>query len=361
MYTPLLKARDAEIEVLSAVDHKDDIVPIFELQKAPEYYIEKRTQKERNKRSAATHASYFIDRIARRWDRPMFVDVDRVAGLDTEHLWLRLLSLLAELCPTKPPMSPVVGLGYSRDALAEAAVLAQITGAAALRVDLPHPDIASLSDKLSSIAASLEIAPNGIAIILDWKDRLDRHSLDDAVEHTRAAASAFGTSHGNIITLGAPDDSGCQQAGDWKLLRREWWLWLRMQDHADNVVYGDYALYPPADPGFGRSVYAHLRYSHHDALWVHRRRAPEKGNIYGVEANLSGAFRLCCRHLVDSTHFYGPTFSDSDRKIHDIATNDAMKSPGKAQDWREITVKHHFAAVAKQLAAPPPPPPAGTE
>lgn len=357
-YAPLLKAKPAEIEVLSGIQHKADIIPIFEMQEAPRYYIDKRDQKEKNKNSTATHASYFVDCVARRWNSPMFVDVHRVAGDRGPRPWWRLLSALAELSPVQTPLPPVIHPNDTEDAISAAALLAQGAQAAALRVAFPHANINALPNEIASVTDMLKISPENLTVILDWGARLEKHRLDDIEGGTRAAIKLIKDRCSDVITLGTPDDAGCQQAGDWSLIRREWWLWLRLQADPSTVIFGDYALYPPSDPGGGTPKYGHLRYSYEDTLWVHRRGIPKQAEI-DTPANLEGAFRLCCRHLVNSTHFYGSEFSPSDEEIQEIAGSGG-KTPGKSDKWREISFNHHLALVAKQLAAPPDPPPAGT-
>lgn len=359
-YAPLLKAKDAEIQVLSDTQYKDDITPIFELQLAPKLYVDKVSQTEKNKNSTATHASFFVDYIARRWNRPMFVDVHRVVGADSAGPWWRLLSVLADVGSVTAPMAPVIHLNDDPGVAAQARPLAKNAGSAALRVALPHPNINVISDEIHSIADSLEIDVENISVIFDWGERLEDHRLDDIDEGTRIAIDLLKGKHADIITLGTPDCSGCEQAGDWQLTRREWWLWLRLRSHLDSVVYGDYALYPPADPGYGRRSYGHLRYSYEDKLWVHRRGIPKTRDA-GIPASLGGAFRLCCQAVVGSDHFYGPEFSDADEQIHKIATVLGDKPTGSATDWRELSFKHHLEVVTRQLAAPPEAPPAGTE
>lgn len=361
-YAPLLKAKPAEIEVLSEIEDKADIIPIFELQEAPQFYIDKRTQKEKNKYSTATHASYFVDCVARRWNSPMFVDIHRVVGDRGPAPWWRLLLALTEMGPAQTPLPPVIHSNDDAEAISSAAPLAQGAQAAALRVALPHANISVLSNEISSVASLLSLPTESITVILDWGNRLEEHRLDDIEEGTRIAVDLLKDRCADIITLGTPNDDGCKQAGDWPLPRKEWWLWLRLQDSPSAVIYGDYALYPPTDPGGGRPSYGHLRYSHEDTLWVHRRGKPKEQAV-DTPANLEGAFRLCCRHLTRSTHFYGADFSPSDQEIQDIANDvgPVRNTPGSTEKWREISFKHHLALVTRQLAAPPEPPPAGTE
>ncbi|WP_192477149.1 beta family protein [Arthrobacter sp. AET 35A] len=167
-----------------------------------------------------------------------------------------------------------------------------------------------------------------------------------------AVISALGPSHGAIITAGTPNSKKFVQVGYWEPPRREWWLWLRLVAAGADVVYGDYCLYPPADPVPAGPQYGHLRYSSGDQLHVHREAIPKTGG------GLAAAFANCCKKLISSSHFLGAGYSAADAQIEEIALGNAQC--GSAGTWRQHATVHHFALVADQLANPPAPPPPGT-
>ncbi|MGH3952766.1 MAG: beta family protein [Mycobacterium sp.] len=356
-YSPLLKARDAEIKVLRTSRHNTNVTPIFELQRAARPSFDPADGPGPRAKSSATDASYFIDDIARQWNRPMYIDIHRVANHAERQQWWQLLSTLMEVGGTKLPMAPVIHLGDNAASIAAAGSLVANADKAAVRLRLPHPNLATLADEILSVATLLQIDPKNLTVILDWEDRLEQHGLDDLEAGTQAAIAAASAQPREIITLGTPDCTDCKQMGDWNFPRLEWWLWLRLAQHHDNLTYGDYALFAPADPAKASPQYGHLRYSYDDTLWVHRRSKPVKSSTN--PGGLKGAFQLCCEYLVQSTHFSGAEFSNADTTISGIAAG-ATPPMGAPGQWREIAFDHHLATVSAQLGTPASPPEAGT-
>lgn len=358
-YSPVVKARNAEIKVLSTSPHRSIVTPIFELQKAPQSATDRETGKTKRTKSTATDVSYFLDDIARQWQQPMYIDISRIAEPNGKRSWWRLLANLAEISSGAGSIAPVVHAGDGVEATSEASSLAVGAGRAALRVKLPHPNPSVLASEISTLATSLGVEPSQIDVLLDWEDRLEQHRLDDLQAGTASVIESLGKQCGKIVTLGTPDTRRCQQAGDWEIERREWMLWLRLVAAGLDVAYGDYALYPPSDPVPATPRYGHLRYSHQNTLWVHRRATPSRAETAaGAAPGLAGAFGICCQHLVESDHYYGPRFSDADHTISEAATGE--RQIGQAGMWREIALGHHLTTVVTQLADRPEPPPPGT-
>jgi hypothetical protein len=219
-------------------------------------------------------------------------------------------------------------------------------------MQLVRQNPAVLSGLAATWASDMNLKPGDIDVVLDWSNGLESHTLDDLVADTTAAVNALGGTHGKVIVVGTPQDSAFTQIGDWDPVRREWWLWLRLVHAGVDVVYGDYALYPPSDPVPAQARYGHLRYSSGDRMYVHRRGMPASGG------GLGGAFAEACAHLLTQPHWLGSSFSRADQRIEDIA-NGADKA-GAAGVWRQIATHHHFAVVNSQLAAPPAAPAPGT-
>ena len=176
--------------------------------------------------------------------------------------------------------------------------------------------------------------------------------MDAWVADRVAAIPGLGATHRRFIVVGTPQDGASTKGGCWAPVRREWWLWLRLVHAGADVVYGDYALYPPSDPVPAQARYGHLRYSSGDRMYVHRRRIPKTGG------GLGAAFEAACSHLVTTPHWLGASFSKADQRIADITAKAAKAgTPGV---WRQIATHHHFALVDNLLASPPAAPPPGT-
>lgn len=353
-YIPILKARDAELAALSTAPGSLGITPLFELQPTAPASRSSTSVPTRSK-SAMTDASYFLDDVARQWKDPLYLDVSRVAPVTHRAPWWYLVyaRCLFGAFPSGTVMPVVHDVDTTSDRQA-ARPLAKLADRAALRLSLPFPNLKAVAALMTAVAADLDLAPQDIDLVLDWKDELEPKfiSLDNAEAHSLAVIAAFGGQHGRISLAGTPNSSDFVQAGDWSVTRREWWLWLRLQAAGIEITYGDYALYPPTDPVQAAPKYGHLRYSSGDRLHVHRRPIPRTGG------GLGGAFRACCAHLVTEPHFLGATFSLADQQIADVAAG--RKVMGAAGSWRQLAQVHHFALVANQLAAPPPAPIPGT-
>ncbi len=362
MYVPLLKARSAEISALLAAAQPLAVMPIFELQQAKPPAPDKKTGKVPRGKSAATDASYFLDDIARLWNRPFYLDLSRVASAAQKPVWWQLLTSLITLNPLSNPLTPVLADSDPANVRQSTAQLAGLANRAAIRISLPCLNPDQLPALLASVATDLQLTPDRLDIILDWADRLgDRvpstvlphPPLDDVQAHTSSVIACLPTTHGRIITTGTVDTKKVEQTGDWDLARREWWLWLRLRSAGLEITYGDYALYLAGDPIPVGPRYGHLRYSSGDRLHIHRRPQP------ATTGGLGAAFRACCTHLVTQSHFLGRNFSDADRDLDDIAST--VKAPyAQGGLWREVALRHHLAVVSSQLSNPPLPPPPGT-
>jgi hypothetical protein len=353
-YVPVVKARAAEIGALLTAPASLQVTPLFELQNAAAPRTNTATGQVNRSKSSATDASYFLDDIARLWSGPLYVDACRVAAPAARGGWWQLLAALNAIQATPATLMPVVSDHEPPASRQLAAGLAAAAGRAALRVRLPHPNPASLAGELAAAAADLQLPASSVDVVLDWEDQMEPHivSLDNLEAHSNAVIAGLGGQHGDLITVGTPNSGDFVQVGDWNRTRREWQLWLRLAHAGIDVTYGDYVLYPPADPAPAAPSYGHLRYSSGDQLWVHRRARPAGGG------GLAAAFAACCTHLVGQPHYLGPGFSDADRTIEAIAARTVQM--GAAGDWRQLAAEHHLAVVNDQLGAPPAAPAPGT-
>ncbi|WP_030527734.1 beta family protein [Phycicoccus jejuensis] len=354
-YVPCLKAREAEIKALMRAPQALRLTPLFELQRASAGSVDPATGQPRRAKATTTDISYFLDDIARLWSDPAYVDICRVIDgqVGSGTRWWRLLAALNDLAATPARLIPVLLISADQQEVTAAADVARTSGRLAVRVPMHETDPSPrLPDRLDEVATESGIGAADIDVLLDFADHTEDLALDELVERTIRTVDALGSKHGHIVTLGTPNSEAFLQVGDWDVARREWWLWLRVREAGRTVVFGDYALYPPANPVPASPQYGHLRYSSQDRLHVHRRAKPSSGG------GLAAAFAVCCAHLVGQPHWLGASFSRADGRLADIAGNaDKESSAGK---WRQIAAEHHFALVADQLTSPPSSPAAGT-
>lgn len=353
-YVPILKAREAEIVALRRRPGNLDVTPYFELQAVGPPTKDPATGLSKRGKSAVTDASYFLDDIARLWGNDLYLDVSRVASPADRQHWWQLMTSLSALTPPAGVVIPALAETDPDEAWEAAAPLASLAKRAAMRVSMPHATPAALGANLSRVAGLIGLSPSSIDVVLDWGDHMEAAvvSLDNLVAHTLEAISGLGTSHGTLVTAGTPNSTKFVQVGYWEPVRREWWLWLRLVAADVDVSYGDYCLYPPADPVPMGPQYGHLRYSSGDKLHVHRTARPATGG------GLTAAFTACCVELVGSSHFLGAAYSSADAELEEIALG--TSECGRAGTWRQYAAIHHFALVANQLASPPASPSPGT-
>jgi hypothetical protein len=353
-YVPILKAREAEVLALRRRPPSLEVTPYFELQAESMMSTDPATGLPRRTKSAVTDASYFFDDIARLWDGTFYLDVSRVAPVADRERWWDLIVAVNALNPTPKSFIPALAEGDLPDTWAAVAMLARNAGRAAMRVRLPHPDPSTLPTTLATAADELGLPLASIDVVLDWADQMEADviSLDDLQKHTIAVIGALGSAHGDVITTGTPNSKTFVQAGYWTPRRREWQLWLRLTEAGSDVVYGDYSLYPPSDPGGGTPSYGHLRYSVDDVVHVHRSARPATGG------GLRAAFAQCCVDVVGGGHFLGSSFSSADSEIEEIAAG--VLEMGSAKQWRLLGAVHHLHVVDGQLTSLPPAPVAGT-
>lgn len=353
VYLPIVKARDGEIRaLLSAHTSTLEVTPLLELQRAMAGSAEKRTK------SSATDASYFLDDVARQWSSELYLDVSRVSDASTPPAhWWKLIDALSALSQSATVPKPVVHQQDSPFDVAAAAAVELHAGGVMLRIRMPHANPTSIASWVSATASQLGLQEGAIDVVLDWRDELEQHRLDDLEKNTNDVISAMPQLR-RVAVSGTPNCADCTQAGDWEKVRREWWLWQRVHVNHPSIVYGDYALHSPGDPVPAGPRYGHLRYSCEDRLWVHRRARPKQTASH--QGGLSGAFRQCCNDLTASTHFCGTTFSPADQEIDQIGSGMITKGVGDATKWRELALSHHLAVVDRQLSRPGSPPLPGT-
>jgi hypothetical protein len=353
-YVPILKAREAEVLALRRRPSTLSVMPYFELQTESMMSTDPKTGLPRRSKSAITDASYFFDDIARLWDGGFYVDVSRVAEVADRERWWDLIAAVNALNPTPRSFIPALAEDDLPGTWAAAALLARAAGRAAIRVPMPHAAPSTLPATLAAAAAEVGLPPAAIDVVLDWADHMESDviSLDDLEAHTKTVIATLGSAHGDVITAGTPNSKKFVQVGYWKPYRREWQLWLRLAAAGLDVVFGDYSLYPPSDPGGGTRSYGHLRYSVNDVVHIHRTARPVTGG------GLRAAFAQCCVDVIAGGHFMGSSFSSADSEIDEIAAG--ILAMGSAKQWRLLGAVHHLHLVDAQLSSPPAAPAAGT-
>lgn len=128
--------------------------------------------------------------------------------------------------------------------------------------------------------------------------------------------------------------------------RNEWLAWRTAvkfdSSTAEHFVFGDFAAdcakIKFGDQG-GRPI-LHLRYAT-DSNWL-VVRAKESGDQKGLMRNV-------CERIEKNGQFSGPTFSEADERIYDIARGH-VDNTGNATTWRQLNTTHHITRVVADVA-----------
>jgi hypothetical protein len=128
--------------------------------------------------------------------------------------------------------------------------------------------------------------------------------------------------------------------------RNEWRAWREAvrfdPTTAEQMVFGDFAADSAKmdfGDGGGRPI-PHCRYTT-DSNWL-VIRGDEIGSTHEVMKDVF-------QRVLDSGMFSGPSFSEADAYIDDVA-GDRVESAGNATTWRQLNTTHHITRVVADIA-----------
>lgn len=351
-YSPVLKAKAAELSVITTESLKSSIEPVFELLPGQAPSPPRPGQPTAIAKSTLTETRHFLDAIDQLWGGRYYADVRHLVSSEhgLEAWWAFINAGFALSRPVAWPV-PVVALDDVVDIGQAFALAATCADGLAIRIKMPVAPSSNLPDTLMGVSARTGLAVDRIDLILDWSNEVENYPLDLLEHQTAQLIARLVEKVRRISVIGTLDDSDVAGAGSWTRDRREWWTWLRLRDAGWDVDFGDYALFAPKPPGFGRPTYGHLRYSYGDKVRIDRFDSRSAGS-------LKAAFTECCRNLHASGAFCGGDHCDSDRRIASIVGGES--STGGAGQWREISFRHHIRLVDDQLSTPQASPVPGT-
>jgi len=219
-----------------------------------------------------------------------------------------------------------------------------------LRIQSGEMADSSLDGRVRRVLASLDVRASECAVFADFSDAdLSVPSfvapvIRGVLEQLQALAPWL-----LIVFLGThyPETNPAKEAGQTVIHpRNEWHAWSEAvrfdPSTAQHMVFGDFA----ADSariefgGKGGRPIPHCRYTA-GANWL-VVRGEDKGSTYEV---MKGVFE----RIVANSEFSGPTFSQADAYIFDVARNNAP-SAGNATIWRQVNTTHHITRVVADIA-----------
>ncbi len=205
-------------------------------------------------------------------------------------------------------------------------------------------------DNIERIIERLDLDTDRIDLILDLQyiGEATTSQLDEA-----AAILAMVTKLGefrSVSLLSGSIPRTLAQTSTWEQPRTEETLWANLVRTAvADLRLGDYGAVHPVPGGGFRSNHVAMKYTCPDHWLYSRERMPEPDD-HSADSPRAGAFRIVCRHLIESDNFAGPDFSWGDHEIHEAATGRG-RGFGDSSKPVALATSHHLAYLAGRSAA----------
>lgn len=347
-YVPILRWKRAEWASLRslATDVRDHVTPLVE--PTP------RSFEARNNNTppvpSAVLAKNAMD-LQQHWgSAPFFLDMwhlDR--ALRTESGTHPLAFLAAEARSQGLALIPVTGL--SRDPGYQTAVASAVASdgrGACIRVQ-PHEIQTSGFDKrLLDLLGNLGLEPSQAHFLLDyqvWQQGAPTiAALSGAIPHIDCWRTF-------VVASGAfPRDLTGFTVGQHNLPRFDWMGWRdqvtrgpippRLPTFADYTIQHAQFTEPPERANFSASI----RYTSDNSWVIMRGESVFQDNGPGFDQWPANAQMLCARN-----EYCGPTFSDGDRYISEMAAQTLRT--GNAETWLRAGINHHITFAVRQVAS----------
>lgn len=213
--------------------------------------------------------------------------------------------------------------------------------------DMTDPN---LNDRVQALLSNMGLVPAECAVFADFSDAdlsehllvapIIRSALEQLQEFGQWQLVVFQGTH-------FPETNPAKNAGQTvSHPRNEWHAWREAvkfdPSTAEHMVFGDFAAdcAKIAFGGKGGRPIPHCRYTtESDWLVV---RGKETGSMHEVMKDVF-------ERILNSGVFSGPSFSEADRYINDVASN-VLDNSGNATTWRQINTTHHITRVVADIA-----------
>lgn len=219
-----------------------------------------------------------------------------------------------------------------------------------LRIQSGEMADSSLNDRVRRVLTRLKVPASECTVFADFSDAdLSVPSfVAPVIRGVLEQLQALAPWH-LIVFLGThyPETNPAKEAGQTIIHpRNEWHAWSQAvrfdPSTAQHMVFGDFA----ADSakiefgGKGGRPIQHCRYTTASSWLV--VRGADNGSTYEV-------MKAVFERIVANGEFSGPTFSQADAYIFDVARNNAP-SAGNATIWRQVNTTHHITRVVADIA-----------
>lgn len=212
--------------------------------------------------------------------------------------------------------------------------------------DLTDP---TLGTRVREVMLKMALAASECAVFADFSDAdlSDPSLVSPIIRGALEQLQAIGQWR-LVVFLGTnyPEKNPAEAGQTVTQPRNEWHAWSEAvkfdPSTAEHMIFGDFA----ADcakiefgGGGGRPI-PHTRYATASGWLVVR------GDCTGSTHEI---MKEVFERIVTSGHFAGPTFSDADAYIFDVARN-SSPSAGNAATWRQLNTTHHITQVVADIA-----------
>ena len=212
--------------------------------------------------------------------------------------------------------------------------------------DLTDP---SLDNRVRAVMLKMNLVASECTVFADFSDAdlSDPSLVSPIIRAALEQLQALGQWH-LVVFLGTnyPDKNPAKPGQTITQPRNEWHAWSDAvkfdPSTAEHMVFGDFA----ADcskiefGGKGGRPIPHTRYTTASSWLV--VRGDSTGFIHEIMKDVF-------ERIVSSGDFAGPTFSDADAYIFDVARNNEPSS-GNATIWRQLNTTHHITQVVADIA-----------
>jgi hypothetical protein len=352
IYVPSLRMKKGELEGLRALrgDVADCILPLL--------IVPPLKERDSGSQEALFPPGEAIPDVGgilcKYWPRrPTFVDpraLFKEYGIEKAVNWLpELFNRARNLDVVAIPIASLaalekVGVLAFRDSISESYRLKF-----SLRIQSGDMTDPNLNDRVQSVLSSMSLIPAECAVFADFSDAdLSDHSLvAPIIRSALEQLQAFG--QWRLIAFQGthyPETNPAKPGQTISHPRNEWRAWREAvkfdPSTAEQMVFGDFA----ADSakvdfgGQGGRPIPHCRYTT-DSHWL-VVRGSETGSTHEVMKDVY-------ERVLDSGEFSGPSFSEADAYIDDVARNNS-ESAGNASTWRQVNTTHHITRVVADIA-----------
>ena len=218
-----------------------------------------------------------------------------------------------------------------------------------LRIESGDLTDLTLDNRVRAVMLKMALAASECAVFADFSDAdlSDPSLVSPIIRGALEQLQAIGQWR-LVVFLGTnyPEKNPAEAGQTITQPRNEWHAWSEAvkfdPSTAEHMIFGDFA----ADcakiefSGKGGRPIPHTRYATASSWLVVR------GDCTGSTHEI---MKEVFERIVTSGHYAGPTFSDADAYIFDVARNGAP-SAGNATTWRQLNTTHHITQVVADIA-----------